>query len=249
MPASVLIETERLQLRPLTSDDIDDLVAIHARPEVERFMGPFARERVTEWLTLVQMDYAEHRRGRLAVTERATGRFLGRSGLKYRPHFAETDVGWVLHPEAWGLGYATEAGRACVQWGFETFDVAELTAMIRPDNQRSIAVAERIGMSASRADVLFAEPVIVYSITRERLPARVAPRGPRPRASILKPPVAIAWRRKSRVGLRRQPLQCLSRSSTRSTKQCPALSQLLPSAPSAFAVHIPRRKYHGNRYR
>jgi RimJ/RimL family protein N-acetyltransferase len=171
----VLIETERLQLRPLTSGDVDDLVAIHAEAEVERFMGPVDRRRMTEWLARVQEDYAEHRPGRLAIIERVSGRFLGRSGLKYWPQFAETEVGWVLHPHAWGRGYATEAGRACARWGFQNLDVPQLTAMIRPDNQRSISVAQRIGMSSLRPDVLLGEPVTVYSISRAQW-ARIAER-------------------------------------------------------------------------
>jgi RimJ/RimL family protein N-acetyltransferase len=164
----VLIETERLLLRPLTSDDVDELVAIHGEPEVEQFMGPFDRARVTEWLALVQQDYAKHRPGRLAIIERISGRFVGRGGLKYWPQFTETELGWVLHPDDWGHGYATEAGRACAQWGFRNLDVAHLTAMIRPDNHRSIAVAQRLGMSPLRPDVLLGEPVTVYSISRER---------------------------------------------------------------------------------
>jgi RimJ/RimL family protein N-acetyltransferase len=164
----VLIETERLLLRPLTSDDVDELVALHAEREVERFMGPFDRASVIEWLALVQEDYAARRPGRLAIIERVSGRFLGRSGLKYWPQFAETELGWVLHPDEWGHGYATEAGQSCARWGFLNLDVARLTAMIRPDNARSIAVAQRIGMTPLRPDVLLGEPVTVYSISRER---------------------------------------------------------------------------------
>lgn len=160
------VETERLLLRPLTTDDIDELVAIHAEPEVRRFMGPFDRGRVMEWLALVERDYAEGRPGRLAVIERISGRLLGRSGLKYWPQFSETEVGWVLHPGAWGRGYATEAGRASAEWGFQNLDVPYLTAMVRPDNHRSIAVAERIGMSPLRSDTLLGDPVTVYSISR-----------------------------------------------------------------------------------
>jgi RimJ/RimL family protein N-acetyltransferase len=163
----VLIESERLRLRPLTSDDVDDLVALHAKPEVEQFMGTFDRTRMIEWVAVVQQDYAERGIGRLAIIERDTGQFLGRSGLKYLPEFDETEFGWVLDPSVWGQGYATEAGRACAQWGFDNLEVPHLTAMIAPDNERSIAVAKRIGMTPLRADVLLGEPVIVYSISRE----------------------------------------------------------------------------------
>ena len=53
----VRIETERLLLRRLTTDDIDALVAVHAEPEVRRFMGLFDRRRVSEWLALVEDDF------------------------------------------------------------------------------------------------------------------------------------------------------------------------------------------------
>jgi RimJ/RimL family protein N-acetyltransferase len=162
---SVRIETERLVLRQLTTDDLDELVAIHAEPDVRRFMGLFDRARMSEWLALVERDYAEGRPARLAVIERVSGRLVGRSGLKYWPQFSETELGWVLHPDAWGHGYATEAGRACAEWGFQHLDVPYLTAMIRPDNHRSVAVALRIGMSPLRADTLLGDPVTVYSVS------------------------------------------------------------------------------------
>jgi RimJ/RimL family protein N-acetyltransferase len=136
----VLIETDRLRLRPVTMDDLDDLAALHAEPGVERFMGQFDRPR---------------------------SRLLGGTGLKHWPEFSETEVGWVLHPDAWGQGFATEGARACVRWGFENLSVPYLTAMIRPDNARSIAVAEQLGMTPGRRDTLLGEAVIVYLITRE----------------------------------------------------------------------------------
>jgi RimJ/RimL family protein N-acetyltransferase len=86
--------------------------------------------------------------------------------LKYWPQFDETEVGWVLHPSAWGHGFATEAGRACVEWGFGELGLPYLTAMIRPENSPSIRVAERLGMRARRRDVLLDLPVVVYSLDR-----------------------------------------------------------------------------------
>jgi RimJ/RimL family protein N-acetyltransferase len=163
----VLIETDRLLLRRIRADDLDELVAIHAEPEVTRFWGPFDRLTVIEWMHLNQREWGERGHGRLAIVERATGRFLGRTGLKYFPEFRETEVGWLLRPDVWGHGFATEAAYACVGWGFRNLDGPYLTAMIRPDNLRSIRVAERLGMTPLRADVLLDEPVVVYSISRE----------------------------------------------------------------------------------
>ena len=135
----MLIETERLHLRPVNMNDLDALVALHAEPDVERFMGLFDHPRLIEWIKLAEDDWAKYGYGRAAMVDRATGRFLGRTGLKRWPQFEETEVGWVPY----------------------------LTAMIRPDNTRSIAVAERLGMTSLRSDTLLAEPVTVYSVSSQ----------------------------------------------------------------------------------
>ncbi len=146
--------------------DLDELAAIHAEPQVERFLGPFDRARLIEWLEQNQTEWSELGYGRLAIVDRRSGRLLGRTGLKYWPQFDEIEVGWVLRPDAWGRGLATESARACIDWGFGKLDIAYLTAMIQPDNARSIAVAERLGLSSLRQDVLMGHPVTVYSISR-----------------------------------------------------------------------------------
>ena len=56
------------------------------------------------------------------------------------------EVGWRLHRDAWGRGYATEAGAAGLRHGFERLELAEIVAFIHPANTRSAAVAERLGM-------------------------------------------------------------------------------------------------------
>ena len=162
----MLIETDRLLLRPLTTADLDEVIEMHAMPEVIRTMGAYDRLAAGARLERNEREWAERGHGLVAIIERATGRFVGRSGLKYWPQFDETEVGWVLRPDSWGHGFATEAGQACVEWGFAALDVPYLTAMIRPDNDRSIRVAERLGMRALRPDVLFDLPVVVHSLER-----------------------------------------------------------------------------------
>lgn len=165
--AGVLIETARLRMRPLGMTDLDDVVALHAWPEVSRFVPELPRGLAIERLTACEREWRERGHGLLAIRSRRTGEFLGRAGLKYWPRFDETELGWVLDPHAWGHGYATEAASACADWGFGHLDATYLTAMIRPDNTRSLRVAERLGMSPLREDVLLDVPVVVYSIARE----------------------------------------------------------------------------------
>jgi RimJ/RimL family protein N-acetyltransferase len=110
---------------------------------------------------------AERGHGIFALLDRSDSRFLGRVGLKYWPQFQETELGWVLRRDAWGHGYATEAARVCLDWGFETLPVPYFTAMIAPGNERSIRVAQRLGFEPAREDVLLGDPVIVYRVERE----------------------------------------------------------------------------------
>ena len=163
----MVIETERLLLRPLTMEDLDEFVAVHAHPDVVRHIRPFDRDGAIQRLQADQREWAEWGHGLLAIVKRDSGQFLGRAALKYWPQFEETEVGWVLRREAWGHGFATEAARACAAWGFRNLDVPYLTAMIRPGNSRSIRVAERLGMTPLRNDFLLGDPVIVHSVSRD----------------------------------------------------------------------------------
>jgi RimJ/RimL family protein N-acetyltransferase len=163
----VLIETERLRLRPMEMGDLDDFVALHADPEVTEFIRPLAPAAAEERLRRDEVEWRERGHGLLAVLDRGSGAFLGRCGLKFWSQFDETEVGWALRRAAWGRGYATEAARACIERGFAELDVPYLTAMVNPDNVRSIRVAERLDMAPMRDDVLLGDPVVVYSLDRE----------------------------------------------------------------------------------
>ena len=163
---AVRIETERLWLRPMQIGDLDEFVALHADPEVTRFIRPLDRAGAEKRLFRDESEWRKRGHGLLAVLDLESGAFLGRCGLKHWPQFDETELGWALRRDAWGRGYATEAGRACVEWGFSELDAPYLTAMVSPDNVRSIRVAERLGLTPLREDVLLGDPVIVYSLDR-----------------------------------------------------------------------------------
>jgi RimJ/RimL family protein N-acetyltransferase/GNAT superfamily N-acetyltransferase len=165
-PPFVVVETERLLLRPIGIGDLDDYLALHDEPDVARFVtrleGPAAEER----LRGIEREWAERGHGTFAVLERATGRFIGRAGLRYWPQFDETELGWVIRREEWGNEYATEAGHACAEWGFSNLSVPYLTAMIEPRNAASIRVARRLNMEPMRDDVLLGWEIVVYAVSR-----------------------------------------------------------------------------------
>lgn len=167
MPSPFSIETDRLRLRPVVAGDAEDLVRLHDDPLVAEYMG--VRDRAWyEWrIEASREEWAERGHGFVVVLDAESGRFLGRTGLKYWTEFGETELGWVLRPEVRGSGYATEAAQAVLDWGFENLDVPHVTAMIRPGNDASVAVAERLGMTPGRRDELDGVSIVVYSIDRE----------------------------------------------------------------------------------
>jgi RimJ/RimL family protein N-acetyltransferase len=164
MSSTALLETDRLLLRPVEPGDLDELVRLHEDPAVARFIGTPSRAWLAERIGKSREDGPAPRHGLLAILDGADGAFLGRTGLKYWPQFEETELGWVLQPEARGRGVATEAAGAALRWGAATFDLPYITAMIRPDNTPSIAVAERLGFSPLREDELLGVGVTIYSI-------------------------------------------------------------------------------------
>lgn len=163
MSSTVSIETDRLLLRPVEPGDLDELVRLHEDPAVAHYIGTPSREWLAQRIGWSREEWTERGHGLLAILDRTNGAFLGRTGLKYWPQFDETELGWVLQPEARGRGIATEAAGAALRWSVSGLDLLYVTAMIRPDNGPSIAVAERLGFSPLREDELLGMGVTVYS--------------------------------------------------------------------------------------
>ena len=165
--SEVRLETERLRLRPAGIRDVDEYVALSEDPEVTRFVDALDARAAEERLRANEREWRDRGHGMFAVLDRRDGRFLGRAGLKYWPQFDETEVGWVLRRDVWGRGYASEAASAILDWGFAVVPATYFTAMIDPDNDRSIRVARRLGLTPLRRDILVGDPVVVYAVARE----------------------------------------------------------------------------------
>lgn len=161
-----MIETERLLLRPLRVEDVEHFVTLHSDPRVNRFVGSYTHQRALERLTDVERQWRQRGHGLCAIELRSSGEFIGRTGLNYWENYDEVELGWTLKYGAWGRGYATEAARACLDWGFAHLDVPYVTALMRPGNDASVKVAERLGFAPLREDELFGEPVTVFACPR-----------------------------------------------------------------------------------
>jgi len=142
--------TERLRLRPWTTspEDLARLADIYGREEVTRWLGGTPtlspRELVARWAAV----HAQDRRFGCWAIERDDGVVAGTVLFKPLPNgVGEVEVGWHLHPDSWGHGYATEAARAVIDRGFSA-GVPEVYAVVRPGNAPSMAVCRRLGMTA-----------------------------------------------------------------------------------------------------
>lgn len=162
----MILETDRLILRRLTGDDLSELVTIQADPELVRFLGRFDEAAMASWLADVDASWAERGYGRLGLVERDTGRLVGRSGIMFVDQFDAPELGWTLRREAWGHGYATEAARACLDWGFNALGMTRIISLIERTNERSLHVAKRLGMTPGEHATWLERPMIVHAMTR-----------------------------------------------------------------------------------
>jgi RimJ/RimL family protein N-acetyltransferase len=148
VPGGTLLRTDRLRLRSWTTDpdDVARLADLYGRVEVHRWIGGTPSvspaELVDRWATVSALD---ERYGAWAI-ERPDGVVAGTVLFKPLPNgVGEVEVGWHLHPDSWGHGYATESARAVIDRGFRA-GVPEVYAVVRPGNAGSIAVCRRLGM-------------------------------------------------------------------------------------------------------
>lgn len=163
------LETERLILRPLVETDADVLCALLQDPDVVRYLGDGTipgREdcwrAVAAWLGhWVLRSY-----GPWAVTDRASGAFMGRVGIHYPYGWPGPELGYTLGKAYWGQGYATEAARAALDWGFTHRDFLALMSLIYPENAASIRVATKAGETLRGEATLHGKTVLRYVITR-----------------------------------------------------------------------------------
>jgi RimJ/RimL family protein N-acetyltransferase len=144
--------TDRLVLRAWQTDDAEAALGAYGDAEVARWLTP-AMNRVPDEAAMqlvLQQWVAEDARmvtpaGRWAVELSENGRLIGGATLLPLPPDAEFEVGWQLHPDAWGHGYATETGLALSRWAFEQ-GIDQVIALMRPANTRAVATVRRIGM-------------------------------------------------------------------------------------------------------
>ncbi|MEU4643641.1 GNAT family N-acetyltransferase [Micromonospora sp. NPDC023814] len=150
------IRTERLLLRSWRDSDLAPWAAMNADPEVREHLGPLlSAEQAAASARSFQAAIDTLGYGFWAVEVRDGGRFIGFAGLDRVDDglpVSGVEAGWRLARSAWGHGYATEAARAVLRYGFDTVGLPEILAITTATNGRSQAVMRRLGMTTDPAD-------------------------------------------------------------------------------------------------
>ena len=169
-----ILETDRLSLRKLASDDLDSLKLILQDENVMyAYEHAFDHEEVRDWLNRQLQRYERDGFGLWAVILRETGEFIGQCGITFQECHEDMvhEVGYLFRHDFWGKGYATEAANACKSYAFQHLETSKLYAIIRDMNTPSKRVAERIGMQKEGTLVKHyygvTMPHDIFSIRRE----------------------------------------------------------------------------------
>lgn len=180
------LETGRLRLRPFAESDLDALANIQARPDVMRYLHeePRTRQDVAALLTqCIEMNRLDQQGDNLilAVETRDSGTMIGSANLIWlSEEHGQGEVGYTLHPDHWGRGYASEAVRAIMMFGFREIELHRIIGSCDDRNERSIRLLERVGM---RREAHFREnewvkgewrSQLVYAILRDEWEAQNA---------------------------------------------------------------------------
>ena len=173
-PYSTILETERLILRRLVINDLDELFVLYSDPEIRRYFpdGVKSYEDTKEELEWFLDGHPEHPElGLWATIHKETGKFIGRCGLLpwEIDGKLEVEIAYLLDKSFWHQGLATEAALGILRFGFWTLNLSRLICLIDPDNLASQKVAQRIGMTLERrVDGIAGDnfPTLIYSISR-----------------------------------------------------------------------------------
>jgi RimJ/RimL family protein N-acetyltransferase len=144
-----ILKTNRLTLRQLTTDDAENFYLLNSDPEVLQFTGdmPFADVAAARVFLEGYDQYQKYGVGQWAVIRKEDSVFLGWCGLKYTPETNEYNIGFRFFKHYWNQGYATEAAKACLDYGFTFLGLNVIIGRAMKENTASIKVLGKIGMT------------------------------------------------------------------------------------------------------
>ena len=175
---AVVLTTPRLVLRQIGEDDLDAHMTLLNTPAVMQHLGGVQpRAVIAAKHAAARASFAAEGFGFMLAEDRATGDIVAHCGLRrvahpLAPNPTDHEIGWVVREDRWRMGYAHEAMRAVVEWGFAVHAASHLVALTCEANIGSWRLMEKLGMER-RAELDFTAPgepapIIQYAITRSQ---------------------------------------------------------------------------------
>lgn len=159
------LTTARLRLRAFARNDLDAWAALCADEEVMRHVGsggPVGRDIAWRQMAMALGQWPLRGYGPWAVERRSDRRLIGRVGLLHPEDWPGCELIWTLSRDAWGQGYAQEAARAALSFGQDELGLSGIISLIRPANERSIRVAQRLGAIPDGTVEMLGSEALVY---------------------------------------------------------------------------------------
>jgi RimJ/RimL family protein N-acetyltransferase len=151
----LILETNRLLLRPLELSDAEDMFTMDKNPEVHKYLWQTPAKEIEEIIKVidyVRSQYKKNNIGRFATIIKETGEFIGWTGIKFVDDHTENgntnfyDYGYRLNQKFWGKGYATEASLAWLEYGFNQMNIDKMNAYTHAQNGASNHVLQKVGL-------------------------------------------------------------------------------------------------------
>ena len=161
------LETDRLYMRRFRTNDLDVFSQILGQDEVGQWLPRgrgYTKDEVEKFLDNVAKHWQEKGYGIWAVIEKESGKIIGHCGLNYVKQNDEVEVLYGFGKEYWGLGYATEAAKAALSFGFEKIGLDRIVAFAKIDNIASRRVIEKIGLKYIKDIEIFGMNCAYYEL-------------------------------------------------------------------------------------
>jgi RimJ/RimL family protein N-acetyltransferase len=158
----MIFQTPRLILRRFTEADAPLILSLNSDPEIVKYLHEPTLETVEEAETVLKniiLPQYKNNLGRWAIHLKDGMEFIGWCGLKHRPQLDEIDLGYRLIQKAWGKGFATEAAKHSLDYGFMHLLLTKITGRAHIENAASYKVLEKIGMEYTSEEIVYDFPV------------------------------------------------------------------------------------------
>jgi RimJ/RimL family protein N-acetyltransferase len=165
-----MLETERLILRKFIENDVEAIFRLRNDAEMMRFIREPQKTKAEseQWLNMLSSLWESEQIGFCAVIEKTSNKVIGWCGLWKLIETSEIEVGYAIDKAFWKKGFASEAAKAFLDYGFEVLNLETIAAVARPENIASRRVMEKLGMQFDYIGKFYGSDLAHYSITKEK---------------------------------------------------------------------------------